>query len=146
MKEQYRIRHYKHAPTAEDPDPLTNTVDWGARTIVTQDGEIVNLHAAKDKAAVERDRTILAEKAAMVHLEGVKAVHWLNRKVTLEADKRKATTAQLDREVAAEQDDPDTAIGKAYQEHVGAEAAAKNANRIYWMLNDLTTMDNRRQA
>ena len=146
MKEQYRLRHYRHAPTPEDPDPITNCVDWGARTIVTADGEVVNVHAEKDRAAYERDRTLLAERAALSHLEGVKAEHWLSRKVTLESEKKKATTAQLDREVAAEQDKPESAIGVAYLAYVEAEAAAKNANRIYWMLVGLTGLDLRRQT
>jgi hypothetical protein len=161
MKTPNRITHYKHAPCPEDPDPLTNRIDWGARTIVNQDGEVVNIHAEKDRAAMERDRQALAFNGVRQALESTKAREWLRYKVVAEqgvkdapgpggvtvwaVEPRKIMAAELDKMVSRDMTDVETPIGKAWLADILADAAARNANRIYWALKELTDMDNRRQ-
>ena len=121
-------------------------IDWERKQIISEDGEILNLHAEKDWAAQEKAKTAHEARIAEGTWESTRDKAWLDYKTQMEADEKKVIVAVLDKMVSRDNLDMETATGRTWQNWIAAQAARDEAENRFWAVKDLADMDLERQT
>ena len=114
-------------------------IDWGSRTVLTEAGEYVNLHAELDRCGQERLKSEHNLHVAEGEWRGAQGKAWLDYRARDGGEKR--SVAELDKMVDRDVILPETPVGHAWQTLLAAQARAKADAEQYWTLKRLVDLD-----
>jgi len=130
-------------PTAA---PRKFIMDWGTRMVTTEDGEIVNLYAEKDRLAQEMHKCEHNLEVATGEYSGVIAKQWLDYRAEAEHGGKKIQSATLDKMIDRDRITVGHKIHEAWLAKLEADADFKHASELFWTMKALTDIDIRRMT